>query len=276
MTQDARKAADVITQKLNGLTPKVGIVLGSGLGAVADQITDAISFSYEELPGFPVSTVAGHAGCLVVGHLNGMPVACLQGRVHNYEGINNEAVKTLIRTLKLLGCEVLLSTNSSGSLHHHIGPGSLVMVSDHINFQPTNPLIGPNDEEFGPRFIGMEDTYDEQLRKNIGITAEKLGLEVSQGVYISTIGPMFETPAEIKAFRTLGADLVGMSTVPEVLVARHCGMRVAVIAAITNLAAGMSDEKLSHEGTLHYAGKASGDMIKLILGFMEHAQANGL
>lgn len=269
-TQCPKKAAEVILAGLNDIKPKLGLILGSGLGGLADHIEDAIIFDYSDIPGFPVSTVAGHAGRLVIGLLNGMPVACLQGRVHTYEGAAPENVKMLVRTLKLIGCERLLITNASGSLRPEVRPGNLMLISDHINFQPGNPLIGPNDEEYGPRFISMEDAYDPDMRSQLTTIARSLNISISQGVYISVTGPMFETPAEINAFKILGASAVGMSTVPEVIVARHCGLKLAVIAAITNLAAGMSEEKLSHEGTLYYAQQSSHNMMRLIKAYMEY------
>lgn len=269
-THNANLAAEFIQKQKPDFKPKVGIVLGSGLGALADLIEDKTVFSYEDLPGFPVSTVSGHAGKLVLGYLNSVPVVCLQGRVHPYEGATNEKIKTLIRTFKALGCEIYLATNAAGSLRAEVGPGELVSITDHINFQPGNPLVGLNDEDFGPRFVGMDEAYDPILRKKLRETADALDIQLHEGVYLSALGPVFETPAEIRAFRILGADVVGMSTVPEVIIARHCDMRVVVISAITNLAAGMSTEKLSHEGTLHYANLVSEKMCNLVSNFMEN------
>lgn len=251
-----------------GFTPKVGLVLGSGLGSVADAIADAKSFAYTDLPGFPQSHVQGHAGKLILGYLYGVPVACLQGRAHGYEGVSASAVKTLIRTLKALGCELYLGTNAAGSLRPEVGPGSLVAISDHINFQPGNPLVGANDEAFGPRFFGMENAYDKDLRALLKQAAKSIDLPYHEGVYCAVLGPMFETPAEIRAFRVLGADLAGMSTIPEVIVARHAGMKVVAISAVTNLAAGMSDESLTHEGTLFFGQQAAVSMAKLLEAFL--------
>lgn len=270
MTHNAHLAAQFIKEQKPDFKPKVGIVLGSGLGALADLIEDKTVFSYEDLPGFPISTVSGHAGKLVLGYLNKVPVVCLQGRVHPYEGATNDKIKTLIRTFKALGCQIYLATNAAGSLRAEVGPGELVSITDHINFQPGNPLVGLNDEDFGPRFVGMDEAYDPDLRKTLRETANALDIQLHEGVYLSALGPVFETPAEIRAFRILGADVVGMSTVPEVIIARHCDMRVVVISAITNLAAGMSTEKLSHEGTLHYANLVSEKMCHLVSSFMEN------
>ena len=191
----------------------------------------------------------------------------MQGRAHSYEGIAPQAVKTLIRTLKALGCELYLGTNAAGSLREDVGPGALVAVSDHINLQPGNPLAGPNDATFGPRFVGMENAYDKALRDELMQVAKAAGIPLSEGVYCAVLGPMFETPAEIRAYRVLGADLVGMSTVPEVIVARHAGMKVMVISAVTNLAAGMTNESLSHEGTLFYGEQAAVAMAQLLEAF---------
>jgi len=269
MKHHAQLAAEFIQGKKPNFTPKVGIVLGSGLGALADLIDEKTVLSYEDLPGFPVSTIPGHAGQLVLGYLNDVPVCCLKGRAHAYEGTSEEKVKTLIRTLKVLGCEIYLATNAAGSLREEVGPGELVAITDHINFHPTNPLVGENEEEFGPRFVSMDAAYDPTLRETLHKIATKQNIHLHDGIYITTLGPIFETPAEIRAFKVLGADVVGMSTVPEVIVARHCDLRVVVVSAITNYAAGMRDERLSHEGTLHYAGLASDKMCNLISNFIK-------
>lgn len=260
---------DVIKKHAPGFKPKIGLILGSGLGALAEQIKNPVRISYKDLPGFPVSTVSGHAGQLVLGELHGIPVACYQGRVHGYEGASAQNFKIFIRTLKLLGCEILLITNSSGSLREEIGPGQLVLIKDHINFHPTSPLVGLNEDEFGPRFFPMDDAYDPKLRLKFHEAAKKLKIELSEGVYISVVGPQFETPAEIRAFKILGADVVGMSTVPEVIVARHCGLRVAAISVITNYAAGMSAEQITHEGTLHHGQLGSKPLEKLLTAVIE-------
>lgn len=261
--------AKVIQARTPNFKPKIGLILGSGLGSLADQIENAVAIPYSELPGFPVSTVAGHAGRLVLGTLGGVPVACCQGRVHGYEGTSAESFKIFIRTLKLIGCETLFITNASGSLQSDVGPGELMQITDHINLNPGNPLVGPNDEEFGPKFFPMDDAYDPLLQKRFQDVAEQLDIKLAKGVYVGVMGPCFETPAEIRAFRTLGGDCVGMSTVSEVLVARHCGLRVAAVAAITNFAAGMSDELITHEGTLHHGKIAASNLAKLIIATLE-------
>lgn len=253
-----------ILERRSGFQPKLGIILGSGLANIADRITDSISIPYTELPGFPVSSVIGHHGKMILGYLNKTPVVCCQGRVHLYEGMQGKDFKTFIRTLKCLGCHTLIMTNAVGSLNKSVKAGQLVLISDHINLHPMNPLSGPNDEEFGPRFFAMDDAYDPGIRHILQQTAKKLSIPLIEGVYISVLGPNFETPAEISAFRQLGADVVGMSTIPEVIVARHCGLKVAVISVVTNLAAGLSDEPITHEGTVHFAAKASENLGQLL------------
>lgn len=269
----SKDTLDSIVKKVRHLkpdfTPVVGIILGSGLAPLADEIEQATFIPYKDLPGLPLSSVSGHVSQLVLGYLKGVPVACLRGRVHYYEGAKDEDIKMLVRLLKLLGCHQLLITNASGSLRKHIGAGELVLVNDHINFQGRNPLIGPNDDEFGDRFFPMDEAYDKVMREHLHSCAKALEINLFDGTYISVLGPNFETPAEIHAFRTWGADLVGMSTVPEVLVAKHCGLRVAVIATITNLSADLNEEPITHEGTLHYAQLASGKLRQLIAKYLE-------
>jgi xanthosine phosphorylase len=263
-------AAAVLANHRPGWRPRIGIVLGSGLAGLAAGIEDRTEISYRDLPGFPLPTVAGQFGTLVCGTLAGVPVVCLMGRVHAYEGAAAAAhIPTLIRTLKLAGIEILVLTNAAGSLRATVGPGSLVAVSDHINFLGFNPLTGPNDEGFGPRFPSMRDAYDPALRIRLKQAAEDEGIALSEGVYLAYPGPSFETPAEIRAFRTLGADLVGMSTVPETIVARHCGLRVACVSVVTNLAEGMSDATPSHDETLRVATAAAAKLERLIMRFCE-------
>ena len=259
-----QQLAQSILKRRSGFQPKLGIILGSGLANIANNITDSISIPYTELPGFPVSSVIGHHGKMILGYLNKIPVVCCQGRVHLYEGMQGKDFKVFIRTLKCLGCHTLIMTNAVGSLNKNVKAGQLVLISDHINLHPMNPLSGPNDEEFGPRFFAMDDAYDLGIRHILQQTAKKLSIPLIEGIYISVLGPNFETPAEISAFRQLGADVVGMSTIPEVIVARHCGLKVAVISVITNLAAGLNDEPITHEGTVHFAAKASNNLGQLL------------
>ena len=273
MTAAATEAAAVARERAGEPAPRVGLILGSGLGGLADQIEDATAIPYSELPGFPEPSVDGHVGRLVMGQLGGTAVACLQGRVHLYEGQPPQAVQTLVRTLKAMGCEILVVTNAAGSLRTDVEPGSLMMIEDHINLQPINPLTGPNDENFGPRFPPLADAYDPALRGELRAAAVELDITLHEGVFVACLGPNFETPAEIRAFQTLGGDSVGMSVVPEVLVARHCGLRVAAISVLTNLAAGLTFEELSHEQTLHFANLAANDMGRLIVRFLERVGA---
>ncbi|MSP52835.1 MAG: purine-nucleoside phosphorylase [Gammaproteobacteria bacterium] len=262
------RATRAIKARFPDFKPKIGIILGSGLGGLADHITDPMIIPYDELPEFGTSTVSGHAGRLVMGYLQGVPVACLQGRVHFYEGVEKPVVQILVRTLKLLGCELLLATNAVGSMNMDAGPGSLMMITDHINFQFTNPLVGINDDEFGPRFIGLDHAYDPELRQRMLKIAEQQNITLHQGILIATLGPTFETPAEIRAFMMWGASAVGMSTVPEVIIARHCGLRTVVVSAVTNYAAGLSNTEITHAETLKYAAVASGSMLRLVGNFV--------
>jgi purine-nucleoside phosphorylase len=253
--------------------PRVGIVLGSGLGGVADAVTDPVIVGYDELPGFPQPTVKGHAGRAVLGHISGLPVAVLQGRAHVYEGGSLEALRTPVRALKQAGAEILVLTNAAGSLRPEVGPGRLMAISDHINLTGVNVLIGPNDDAIGPRFPPLRDAYDPELRAALHAAAAELQIELAEGVYLAVSGPSFETAAEIRAFRTLGADAVGMSTVHETILARHCGLRVLAVSVVTNLAEGLSDQELSHEQTLRDAEGASGDLTRLLLALLERIGA---
>ncbi|MFD2367679.1 xanthosine phosphorylase [Pseudoduganella sp. GCM10020061] len=262
------EAADVIKARAPGFQPRVAMILGSGLGVLAEQMTDAVTIGFDELPGFPISTVHGHAGQLVLGTLAGVQVACMKGRGHFYEGYGPTVMTSAIRTLKLIGCELLFVTNAAGSLRAEVDAGSLVAISDHINFLPGTPMIGPNDERFGPRFFSMANAYDADTRASIKAVASENGITLHEGVFISVPGPNFETAAEIRAYKTLGADTVGMSVVPEVISARHCGLKVTGVSVITNLAEGMSPFALSHEQTLKYAAVGAESLVKLILAFL--------
>jgi xanthosine phosphorylase len=263
------QAAEIIRARIPAdLKPRVAMILGSGLGVLAEQMTDAVTISFNELPGFPISTVHGHAGELVIGTLSGVAVVCMKGRGHVYEGYGLGVMTSAVRTMKLLGCEMLFVTNAAGSLRTEVDAGALVALTDHINFMPGTPMMGPNDERFGPRFFSMANAYDADLRALLKASAEEKKVTLHEGVYIAYAGPNFETPAEIRAFRTLGADVVGMSVVPEVVSARHCGLKVVGVSAITNLAEGLSPFPLSHEQTLKYAAIAATSLIEVILGFL--------
>ena len=261
------EAAAVLTER-GGLRPRVGVVLGSGLGAVADAVADATVVDYADLPGFPETTVAGHGGRAVLGRIAEVPVAVLQGRSHVYEGGDFDRIRTPVRALRAAGAEILVLTNAAGSVRPEVEPGRLMMITDHINLTGVNVLAGPNDDSIGPRFPSLRDAYDPELRAVLHATADELGIPLGEGVYLAVSGPSFETPAEIRAFRALGADAVGMSTVHETILARHAGLRVAAISTITNLAEGMSAEPLSHEQTLRDAERAAGSLARLLEAFV--------
>jgi xanthosine phosphorylase len=253
--------------------PRVGIVLGSGLGAVADTVEDAVVLEYQDLPGFPHVGVEGHAGRAVLGRIAGVSVAVLQGRAHAYETGDPQAMRTPVRALREAGADVLLLTNAAGSLRHEVDPGSLMAITDHINMSGMNPLTGPNDDAVGPRFPSLRDAYDPVLLDELRAAARETGVALAEGVYVAVSGPSFETPAEIRAYRMLGADAVGMSTVHETILARHCGLRVAAVSAITNLAEGMTEQPLTHEQTLRDAERAGADLTRLLGSFLKRCSS---
>ncbi|MCQ6277984.1 purine-nucleoside phosphorylase [Bacillus sp. EB600] len=245
-------------------TPKLGLILGSGLGILADEIERPVKIQYRDIPDFPVSTVEGHAGQLVFGLLEGIEVVAMQGRFHYYEGYSFEKVTFPVRVMKGLGVETLMVTNAAGGINESFSPGDLMLISDHINNMGSNPLIGPNDSQLGVRFPDMSEAYSKDLRKLAKQTAAKLNLEVKEGVYVAFTGPTYETPAEIRAFRILGADAVGMSTVPEVIVARHSGLRVLGISCITNMAAGILDQPLSHAEVIETTERVKANFLSYV------------
>jgi len=265
---------EIIAEKLPGFQPRAACILGSGLGALADKMTSAVTISYKDLPGFPVSGVEGHAGELVIGFLRGAPVLCMKGRGHYYEGRGIGLMNAAVRCFKLLGCEFLFVTAAAGSLRKEVAPGSLVALTDHINLLGNNPLIGSNAEEFGPRFFSMANAYDADLRARLAKAAAECGIAEHKGVYVSWTGPSFETAAEIRMMQVIGGDVVGMSVVPEVIAARHCGLKVAAVAVMTNYAEGLTDIPLSHAQTLECAAKASGDFMQLIEQFFANLAEN--
>ncbi|MEO9613638.1 MAG: purine-nucleoside phosphorylase [Nitratireductor sp.] len=241
-----KAAVDLLVERLGGLVPETAIVLGSGLGALVDEVSDPVRLSYADLPGFPQSGVTGHAGELVAGGFSGTPVLMLAGRAHYYEHGNAAAMRPALETLAGIGIKRLVLTNAAGSLDPDMPPGSVMLITDHINFSGTNPLFGePSDR----RFVGLTEAYDPAMRAALENAAEATGTPLKKGVYMWFSGPSFETPAEIRMARVFGADAVGMSTVPEVILARFLGMRVAACSVITNLAAGMTGEELSHQET---------------------------
>ena len=268
---DQASAVDVIRQRMLKVAPhvgsasRVGVILGSGLGGFTDSVEGAMSIAYEDLPGFPRPSVEGHSGRLVLGTVGGLPIACLQGRVHLYEGKPASATNIMIRTLADLGCETLIVTNAAGSLRPEVGPGSLVLIEDHINMLGQNPLTG---RAVGERFVDMSEAYSARYLEMVLAIAAREGVRIETGVYLATPGPSFETPSEIRAFKALGADLVGMSTVPEVIAARHAGLEVVGFSTVTNLAAGLSDSALSHDETLSEAGAAGENLARLLTQFL--------
>jgi len=267
ISQDVARSVEAIRRLHGGGFPSTALILGSGLGAFGEHLILETLISYEDVPGFPVSTVEGHEGRLLIGKAGRQPLVCMQGRMHLYEGYPAQQLAIPIRTLRALGVDTLFITNAAGSLRSDFPPGTLMVLEDHINMTGYNPLIGPNDDEVGPRFFDMSEAYDPVLRAHLSEAARQAGVEISSGVYLQSSGPSFETPAEVKMFAGFGADAVGMSTVPECLVARHCGMRVAGLSVITNLAAGLSGHALSHQETMDEAEKAYGKMSALLLCF---------
>jgi purine-nucleoside phosphorylase len=252
----AEHATRIIRARIN-VEPRIAVVLGSGLGGFADDFDDAVGIAYEDVPGFMRSTAQGHAGRLVVGKVDGVPLLAMQGRVHYYEGYSLEEVTFPIRTFKLLGIKTLVLTNAAGGINVQLTQGALMVISDHLNLMGDNPLRGANDERFGPRFPDMSAVYAPELQELVVEEAKAIGVEVRRGIYGALSGPSYETPAEIHLLRNLGADAVGMSTVPEAIVARHMGMDVLGISCITNMAAGISDEPINHEEVM-----ATGDRVR--------------
>ena len=261
--QRIHAAADYIRERINS-RPAIGLILGSGLGDLADSLENRIVIPYEDIPCFPRSGVAGHAGALVFGEICGKSLVVMQGRVHYYEGHSQEHITMPVRVMKLLGVERLVLTNAAGGVNLNYAPGDLMLISDHINFSGANPLVGDNLDEFGPRFPDASDVYTARLRRELLPKAEKAGIALKQGVYMMFSGPSFETPAEIRMARVLGADAVGMSTVPEALVAAHCGMEVMGISCISNMAAGVLNQKLSHQEVMDTGAMVHDKFQKLI------------
>ncbi len=265
----ASRAAKYI-QSRTKLRPKIGLVLGSGLGAFADELTSATRIPYTKIPGFPRSTVEGHAGQLVIGKLGNIPVAVMQGRVHLYEGYAPKEVVFPMRVLGRLGIRAAILTNAAGAINVAYSQGALVVIRDHINLQGANPLVGPNDERFGTRFPDMSQAYWKPYREIALGEAKRLGLGAHEGVYAALSGPSFETPAEIRYLKTIGADLVGMSTVPEVIVARQMGIRVLGISCVTNLAAGILDQPLTHAEVMETGERVKGQFMALLHAVIPH------
>jgi purine-nucleoside phosphorylase len=246
------------------LRPRIALVLGSGLGGFAEEMENTVRIAYGEIPSFPRSTAVGHAGTLVIGTVAGTAVAAMQGRAHLYEGYSPQHVAFPVRTFARMGVKAVVLTNAAGGINPAYGRGALVAIRDHINLQGQNPLAGANDDRFGPRFPDMTDAYRPELRKFAIEEGERLGGGVHEGIYAAMLGPSYETPAEIRFLRTIGADLVGMSTVPEVIAARHMGLDVLAISCVTNMAAGMSGEKINHDEVLEIGERVRGKFVALL------------
>jgi purine-nucleoside phosphorylase len=268
----AEQAARTIRSR-TGLKPEVAIVLGSGLGGFADEFAEAVAIPYGEIPGFATSTAEGHAGRLVIGRVGLVPVVAMQGRVHYYEGYTLEEVTFPIRVFKLLGIKRLILTNAAGGIDIELNQGALMVISDHLNLMGVNPLRGPNDEKFGPRFPDMSEAYSRELQQLAVEVARTLGIEIRRGIYAALAGPSYETPAEIHMFRACGADAVGMSTVPETIVARQMGIEVLGISCITNMAAGISDEPINHAEVMETGRRVRETFTKLLRGVISQLAA---
>ncbi|EIT87271.1 purine nucleoside phosphorylase [Fictibacillus macauensis ZFHKF-1] len=258
------EAVSFITEKMNGLHPEIGLILGSGLGELADEIEQAVHIDYSDIPHFPVSTVEGHAGKLVIGSLNGKTVLAMQGRFHFYEGYSMQEVTFPVRVMKGLGVKLLLVTNACGGMNPSFAAGDLMIIEDHLNMTGANPLIGPNDAELGPRFPDMSTAYTPELVTFTKETAARLGVNVQQGVYAGITGPTYMTKAELRMLRTVGGDAIGMSTVPEVIVASHMSMKVIGISCITDMAVADELEPLTHEQVVAVANRTKPKFIQLV------------
>ncbi|KHE67905.1 purine-nucleoside phosphorylase [Halobacillus sp. BBL2006] len=258
-----KEAADFIQGQID-VEPTVGLILGSGLGVLADEIQNPKTIVYADIPHFPESTVSGHKGQLVIGELEGRQVIAMQGRFHYYEGYKMQQVTFPVRVMKELGVETLFVTNAAGGINESFEPGNLMIITDHINNMGDSPLIGPNDEKMGPRFPDMSEAYDRALIDHAKQSAGRLNLNVQEGVYVGNTGPAYETGAEVRMLRTLGGDAVGMSTVPEVMVANHAGLRVLGISCISNMAAGILDQPLTHDEVIETTAQVREDFLNFV------------
>lgn len=264
----AEQAAQYVLGKLSSHlklgVPKIAVVLGSGLGDFANDLKDPVIIPYQDIPNFPHSTAIGHAGRMVVGKLGDITVAAMQGRVHQYEGYTCKQAAFPVRVFSLMGLKAIILTNAAGGINMKFGQGALVVINDHINLQGANPLTGPNEDRFGPRFPDLSDAYNKAYRRIAFDEARHLNIELFEGVYAALAGPSYETPAEIRYLRTIGADLVGMSTVPEVIVARHIGINVLAISCVTNMAAGILEQAINHEEVLEVGLRVRGKFLSLL------------
>jgi purine-nucleoside phosphorylase len=254
-----------LIESRTGTRPAIGVVLGSGLGAFADELSDRIEIPYREIPGWPGSTAVGHPGKLAIGGIGGVNVAVMAGRAHLYEGYGMQQVTFGVRVLHAIGARSMVFTNAAGGINLALQRGGLVLISDHINLQGGNPLVGPNDDALGPRFPDMSDAYSRQYRERARQVAAELGIAITEGVYAAMLGPSYETPAEIRYLRVIGADLVGMSTVPEAIVANHMGMKVLGISCVTNMAAGVLPEtRINHEEVLETGAMVRDTLVRFL------------
>jgi purine-nucleoside phosphorylase len=269
----AESAAQFICSQITH-RPKIALVLGSGLGAFADDLTDAVRIPYSQIPSFPRSTAIGHAGQLVIGKTAGVAVAAMQGRTHLYEGYSAKEVSFPIRVFARMGIKAVILTNAAGGINLKYGQGALVVLRDHINLQGQNPLAGPNDDRFGPRFPDMSQAYSATYREIATSEAGKLRMTLHDGVYVALLGPSYETPAEIRYLRTIGADLVGMSTVAEVIAARHMGLKVLAISCVTNMAAGILDQPINHEEVLETGKRVQKQFEALLRAVLPRIEAD--
>jgi purine-nucleoside phosphorylase len=258
------EARAYLENQIGGRRPRIAIVLGSGLGAFAGELENRLEVSYSEIPNWPVSTAVGHAGRLVFGNLGHLEIVAMAGRVHLYEGYSQQQVTFGVRALGQLGVASLVLTNAAGGINLKLGRGGLVLISDHINLQGSNPLVGPNDDSLGPRFPDMSEAYSARYRQIAKQAGEELGIELSEGVYAAMLGPSYETPAEIRYLRCIGADVVGMSTVAEVIAANHMGMRVLGISCVTNRAAGILPQRIHHEEVLETGAMVRDTLVRLL------------
>ena len=270
-----QKAVEYIKRNLPLHNPETAVVLGSGLGGFAAEMSDVSALNYKDIPGFPQTTVSGHKGQLLHGYVQNKEVLCLNGRFHLYEGHKPSVIADIIHILKELGIKRLIVTNAAGSLTPDFQPGTIMLIKDHINLSGTNPLIGPNNDKYGPRFPDMSNAYTAILREKIKKIAKDINIPLAEGVYMMVTGPNFETAAEIRAFRTLGADAIGMSTVPEVICAAHSGMQVLGLSVLTNMGTGLRQGEQSHAETLAQGEKASAALQKLIKTFLQREKYNG-
>ena len=271
---DILDSCEIILTRIKTDIPKLAIILGSGLGFLTDSLTDSVTIPYQSLPGFPKLTVKGHDGAVVSGLFNGIPILCLKGRLHAYETDDLTPLKTMIRTLKAAEIETLMTTSASGSLNPDMPPGSIMAIRDHINLMGINPLVGPNNDEIGPRFPSMNNAWDSECIKIMQKSAKDAKIKLFEGVYVAFRGPCFETEAEVKMAKIIGGSAVGMSAVPECIIARHCGLKVTGCAVISNMAEGMNKETLSHEQTLAGVKLAEENLRKLVENFVPNFTEN--